>query len=152
MLTTWLVSRITRHPLVRPEVFRRLGRISGRLLALYALLKCVDTLVWINRTAPASGVDPLFFYRWQPFGILGPCSPRWSCSACSPAFLLIDLGGRRRMGSLLTREERDMLARWPYDELDHLAAPEGVLRLGRVGGRPLARLEGARSGADRRNR
>ena len=23
-----------------------------------------------------------------------------------------------------------MLARWPYDELDHLAAPEGVLRLG----------------------
>lgn len=38
-------------------------------------------------------------------------------------------------------EERDMLARWPYGELDHLAAPEGVLRLGRVGGRPLARLE-----------
>src|SRR5436305_14267425 len=38
-------------------------------------------------------------------------------------------------------EERDMLARWPYDELDHLAAPEGVLRLGRAGARSLARLE-----------
>ena len=38
-------------------------------------------------------------------------------------------------------QERDMLARWPYDELDHLAAPEGVLRIGRAGGRPLARLE-----------
>jgi Zn-dependent protease with chaperone function len=38
-------------------------------------------------------------------------------------------------------QERDMLARWPYDELDHLAAPEGVLRLGRANGRPLARLE-----------
>ncbi len=38
-------------------------------------------------------------------------------------------------------EERDMLARWPYGELDHLAAPEGVLRFGRVGARQLARLE-----------
>ena len=38
-------------------------------------------------------------------------------------------------------EERDLLARWPYDELDHLAAPEGVLRLGHAGARTLARLE-----------
>lgn len=38
-------------------------------------------------------------------------------------------------------QERDMLARWPYAELDQLAAPEGVLRLGRAGGQPLARLE-----------
>ena len=34
-----------------------------------------------------------------------------------------------------------MLARWPYDQLDHLAAPEGVLRLGCSGARNLARLE-----------
>jgi predicted Zn-dependent protease len=38
-------------------------------------------------------------------------------------------------------EERDMLARWPYDELDHLAAPDGVLRLGHAASRALARLE-----------
>lgn len=38
-------------------------------------------------------------------------------------------------------EERDMLARWPYGELDHLAAPEGVLRLGHAEARSLARLE-----------
>jgi Zn-dependent protease with chaperone function len=37
--------------------------------------------------------------------------------------------------------ERDMLARWPYAELDHLAAPQGVLRLGHAGARTLARLE-----------
>jgi Zn-dependent protease with chaperone function len=37
--------------------------------------------------------------------------------------------------------ERDMLARWPYDQLDHLAAPEGVLRLGRAGAKSTARLE-----------
>ena len=38
-------------------------------------------------------------------------------------------------------EDRDPLARWPYDQLDHLAAPEGVLRLGWAGSRNLARLE-----------
>lgn len=38
-------------------------------------------------------------------------------------------------------EERDMLVRWPYGELDQLAAPAGVLRLGRSGVRSLARLE-----------
>jgi predicted Zn-dependent protease len=38
-------------------------------------------------------------------------------------------------------EERAMLARWPYNELDHLAAPDGLLRLGRAGAPRLARLE-----------
>ena len=38
-------------------------------------------------------------------------------------------------------EDRDPLARWPYDQLDHLTAPEGVLRLGWAGSRNLARLE-----------
>jgi hypothetical protein len=38
-------------------------------------------------------------------------------------------------------EERAMLARWPYNELDHLAAPDGMLRLGRAGAPRLARLE-----------
>jgi len=36
-------------------------------------------------------------------------------------------------------EDRDMRARWPYDHLEHISAPEGVLRLGCVG--KLARLE-----------
>src|SRR4051812_3539315 len=38
-------------------------------------------------------------------------------------------------------EDRDMLGRWPYDQLDHLAAPAGVLRLGRAGAKVTARLE-----------
>src|SRR5438105_7111210 len=38
-------------------------------------------------------------------------------------------------------EERDMLARWPYDELDQIAGPEGVLRLARAGAKQIARLE-----------
>jgi Zn-dependent protease with chaperone function len=33
------------------------------------------------------------------------------------------------------------LAEWPYDQLEHLSAPDGVLRLGRTGNPALARLE-----------
>jgi len=53
--------------------------------------------------------------------------------------VLVELGS----DGVLVRdaEERDMLARWPYDELDQLAAPEGVLRLAHAGAKLLARLE-----------
>jgi Zn-dependent protease with chaperone function len=37
--------------------------------------------------------------------------------------------------------EQDQLARWRYDELEEIAAPEGVLRLGHAGSKLLARLE-----------
>jgi Zn-dependent protease with chaperone function len=38
-------------------------------------------------------------------------------------------------------EDRDILARWRYDRLDHLVAPEGLLRLGQMGAPQTARLE-----------
>jgi Zn-dependent protease with chaperone function len=38
-------------------------------------------------------------------------------------------------------EHRDLIARWRYDKLDHLPAPEGMLRLGEAGARVPARLE-----------
>ena len=34
-----------------------------------------------------------------------------------------------------------LLAQWPYAEIEHLSAPEGVLRIGRIGSPVLARLE-----------
>jgi molybdopterin-containing oxidoreductase family membrane subunit len=68
LLTTWLVEKISRKRLVRPEVLRLLGRISGLLLAVYVLLKTVDTLVWINRTSPGSGFPAAEYYSWRPFG------------------------------------------------------------------------------------
>jgi len=37
--------------------------------------------------------------------------------------------------------ERDQLARWPYNELEEIAAPEGVFRVARAGSKLLARLE-----------
>src|SRR5437764_6590705 len=68
LLTTWLVEKITKKRLVRPQVLQLLGRISGLLLAVYTLAKTVDTLVWINRTSPGSGFPAAQYYSWRPFG------------------------------------------------------------------------------------
>ena len=68
LLTTWLVEKISRKKLVRPEVPRLLGRISGLLLAVYVLAKTVDTLIWLNRTSPERGFPAAQYYSWRPFG------------------------------------------------------------------------------------
>lgn len=68
LLTTWIVSKLSGRVLVKPEVYDVLGRISGRLLVLYVLLKSVDTLVWLNHTSPQLGVHPARFYSFDPFG------------------------------------------------------------------------------------
>lgn len=69
MLTTWLVSKVTRRRLVQPEVYALLAKISGWLLLTYVGLKSIDTLVWLNRTAPRAGVNPIRYFGWQPFDI-----------------------------------------------------------------------------------
>jgi menaquinone reductase, integral membrane subunit len=69
LLTTWMVEKISRKRLVRPQVLQSLGRISGLLLAAYVLLKTVDTAVWLNRTTPRSGFLPAQYYAWKPFGV-----------------------------------------------------------------------------------
>jgi Ni/Fe-hydrogenase subunit HybB-like protein len=68
LLTTWVVSKLAGRALVRPEVYDILGRVSGRLLVVYVLLKSVDTLVWLNHTSPHLGVHPARFYSFDPFG------------------------------------------------------------------------------------
>ena len=68
LLTTWLVQKLTRKQLVGPQVFRTLGKISGILLAGYVCLKAVDTLIWINRTAPETGLSARSFYAQEGFG------------------------------------------------------------------------------------
>jgi Zn-dependent protease with chaperone function len=46
-----------------------------------------------------------------------------------------------RAGLLIRAAEGHLLARWPYAELEHLSAHDGMLRLGRTGSELLARLE-----------
>lgn len=67
-LTTRLVEKLTRRELVKPGVYDTLGRISGKLLLGYVLLKSIDTLLWINQTAPARGFPAHRFYQQDAFG------------------------------------------------------------------------------------
>lgn len=68
MVTTWLVQKISRKQLVKPEVFKLLGKVSGIMLIVYVLLKTVDTLVWINSTSPAAGFPAFEYYARKSFG------------------------------------------------------------------------------------
>ncbi|MGA7613681.1 MAG: menaquinone reductase integral membrane subunit QrcD [Thermoanaerobaculia bacterium] len=68
LLTTWTVSKITRKTLVKQEVLQLLSKISGWLLIVYVGLKSLDTLGWLNGTAPRTGIVPARFYGWEPFG------------------------------------------------------------------------------------
>ena len=101
LLTTWTVSKISRKQLVKPEVLQLLGKISGVLLIVYVLAKAVDTLVWINNTAPLRGFPAQEFYAWRPFGT-------WILFAeivvfgLIPALILIDPKRRQHMGWLVS--------------------------------------------------
>lgn len=68
MLITATVEKVTGRKLVPQEVFRRLGFISGLLLAIYIAAKSVDTLIWLNYTSPAAGFAPWQYYQYKPFG------------------------------------------------------------------------------------
>jgi Ni/Fe-hydrogenase subunit HybB-like protein len=101
LLTTWLVSKISRKQLVRHGVFALLAKISGWLLIVYVGLKSVDTLVWLNFTAPRSGISGIRFYTWQPFAswmlfveivVLG----------LVPALIFLSPSRRRSTGWLIT--------------------------------------------------
>lgn len=100
LLTTWLVSKLSGKRLVKPEVFELLGRISGWLLVFYVGLKSLDTLVWLNRTAPGVGANPGQFFAAQPFGI-------WMLFVeivlfgAAPALIFLSRRGRAGTGWLL---------------------------------------------------
>lgn len=68
LVTTWLVQKLSKKQLVKPEVFKFLGKVSGMMLVVYVMLKAVDTLVWINSTSPSSGFPAFEFYARTSFG------------------------------------------------------------------------------------
>jgi molybdopterin-containing oxidoreductase family membrane subunit len=68
MLVTATVEKVTGKCLVPPDLFRRLGFISGILLAIYVAAKSIDTLIWLNITSPSVGFAPWQYYMHKPFG------------------------------------------------------------------------------------
>ncbi len=101
ILITRLVSRITGKRLVGAGVYDLLARISGWLLAVYIFLKSLDTLIWLNRTAPAVGFLGYDFYTQPSFGT-------WILFAeiiifgLLPAFILTNAKRRRKPAWLVT--------------------------------------------------
>lgn len=67
-LTTRLVEKLSGKVLVRADVYETLGRVSGKLMIVYVLLKTLDTLTWINETAPSRGFPAHRFYESGGFG------------------------------------------------------------------------------------
>ncbi len=101
MLIMWTVSKLSRKALVSRDLDNLLGRVSGTILAAYVLLKSVDTLIWMNRTAFALGSDPFDFYAWKPFGSWILFAEVIVCGLV-PAVILLSPRLRRRRGWLPT--------------------------------------------------
>jgi molybdopterin-containing oxidoreductase family membrane subunit len=101
-LTTWLAEKAARRRLVKDEVYQTLGRISGKLLLAYVFFKCLDTMLWINQTAPERGFPAHRFYEY------GGAFGTWilfteiALLGLIPALLLLKPEWRARRGLLIT--------------------------------------------------
>ncbi len=100
LLSTWMVSRLSRKKLVSENVYRLLAKISGALLTVYVFLKSIDTLTWLNRTAPGFGLSGMSFFLWAPFNV-------WILFVeiivfgLIPAMLMLVGSGKLRLGWLV---------------------------------------------------
>ncbi|MFH1137088.1 MAG: menaquinone reductase integral membrane subunit QrcD [Pseudomonadota bacterium] len=68
LLITNLLEWIGGKKLVRPEAKHLLAKISGRLLAVYIVLKIIDTIAWIYGPAYSAGFQLGDFFRSGPYG------------------------------------------------------------------------------------
>ena len=101
ILVTAAAEKVTGRQLVQPKVFRKLGFISGLLLAAYVAAKAIDTYVWLNVTSPSLGFGPSDYYSYWPVSstfLFVATVPL----GLLPAFLLIaPITARRRSWLLL---------------------------------------------------
>jgi menaquinone reductase, integral membrane subunit len=82
-------------------LLRRLGFLSGVLLAAYVAAKSIDTLIWLNVTTPSVGFAPWEYYAYPPFG-LALLFIEIVLFGLVPAGLLICPGTARKRRWLLT--------------------------------------------------
>ncbi len=67
ILITWITEKCAQKQLVKRNVFDILAKISGRLLALYLVLKTIDTVYWGVSTVGKAGAPFGSFYANSPY-------------------------------------------------------------------------------------
>ncbi|MCF8024035.1 MAG: polysulfide reductase NrfD [Desulfobacteraceae bacterium] len=94
VLITWLTEKIAGKKLVKQEIFRMLGKISGWMLLTYMIAKIADTWYWAAVTAPSKGFALMDFYTNNPiYGIWILIAELVVCGLV-PALILISRKGR----------------------------------------------------------
>ena len=68
LLVTKASCAISGRRLASPRTYDFLGRLSGRLLAVYVCAKAIDTIVWANDTVLESGLHASEFYGEAAYG------------------------------------------------------------------------------------
>jgi len=101
MLIVWITQKVSGKQLVKRSVFNLLAKIAGTLLAVYMILKILDTWYWAVFTAPSMGFNLMDFYAGGPYGFwlvileIGVCG-------ILPALLLLSSKARESNAVLIS--------------------------------------------------
>ncbi|MBF0529270.1 MAG: polysulfide reductase NrfD [Deltaproteobacteria bacterium] len=68
LIITTILEKLGRKKLVKDEAKQLLAKIASRLLAVYIILKLLDTVTWVTGIAHDAGFSLGDFYRDGPFG------------------------------------------------------------------------------------
>jgi molybdopterin-containing oxidoreductase family membrane subunit len=99
LCTKW-AEWFTHKKLVSEKSIQLLAKISGWLLALYLLLKAIDTLAWAYGIVPASGLRVKDFFKQGPYGAWLLVAELGICGLI-PALLLLKSKWRANHGLLI---------------------------------------------------
>ncbi len=100
ILITWITEKCAQKRLVKRNVIDILAKISGRLLAVYLVLKIFDTLYWAFSTAAEVGAPLSSFYANQPYGYWVLITEIGICGVV-PAIILLSAKARQNENILI---------------------------------------------------
>jgi molybdopterin-containing oxidoreductase family membrane subunit len=99
LVCVWIAEKVTGKDLVKKDVVMLLAKISGWLLAIYVVLKILDTITWAAGVLPRTGMTFMDFYEgffgvWLIVAEIGVCG-------VLPAIILITPAFRQREGLVI---------------------------------------------------
>jgi len=101
IMITKITEAVTRKRLVKDEVIHLLAKISGWMLAGYAVAKILDTWYWAAVTAPKAGFTLMDFYSNNPLYGVWILFVEIVLGAVVPALILITDKGRKTKWALI---------------------------------------------------